>query len=174
MKLERYLKQITIFALILLLTSGCSTESNEDVQADSNHTISTADEPEKPSDDVWELITPIVMEMNGVEVKAHLNGTLTAQDFIDLLPYSVTVSRASDDLCGTATEELNSDPQEGKHGWEIGEIGWFGGWFTILVDHEENFADMDGVMVIGKVDDEYLDIIGDFRGRVDITVSLAQ
>ncbi len=172
MNLTKHLRVISIFVLMLLLVSGCSTGSKEADQENLDNTAeTTADEP---NEDVGNLTTPIIMDMNGIEVKAHLNETLTAQEFIALLPYSVTVSRASDDLCGTVTEDLQSDPQEGKHGWEIGEIGWFGGWFTILVDHEENFADMDGVMVIGKVDDEYLDIIADFRGQVDITVTLDQ
>ncbi len=172
MNLTKHLRIISIFVLMLLLVSGCSTGSKEDKQENLDTTAETiADEPDE---DVGKLTTPIIMDMNGVEVKAHLNETLTAQEFTALLPYSVTVSRASDDLCGTVTEDLQSDPQEGKHGWEIGEIGWFGGWFTILVDHEENFADMDGIMVIGKVDDEYLDIIADFRGQVDITVTLDQ
>ncbi len=117
--------------------------------------------------------TPVILEMNGEEVKASLNNTLTAQEFIKLLPYTVTVSRAADDLCGSVKEELSSDPSEGRKSWKIGEIGWFGGWFTILVDHEEKFSNMPGGMIIGKIDDGYIEIIKGFSGRVNIKVRLA-
>lgn len=118
--------------------------------------------------------TPVILEMNGKEVKGTLNNTLTAQEFIKLLPYSVTVSRAADDLCGSVSEDLASDRSEGQSSWKIGEIGWFGGWFTILVDNEEKFANMRGVMIIGKIDDEYIDTVKSFTGRVEITVRLAE
>ena len=118
--------------------------------------------------------TPVILDMNGKEVNATLNNTLTAREFIKILPYSVTVSRAADDLCGSVSEKLPEDRSEGKKSWKIGEIGWFGGWFTILVDHEEKFSNMPGVMIIGKIDDEDIDSVKAFTGRVDITVRKAE
>ena len=114
--------------------------------------------------------TPVILEMNGKEIKAVLNDTLTAREFAKLLPYSVTVSRAADDLCGSVSEDLPFDKSEGRKSWKIGEIGWFGGWFTILVDHEEKFSNMPGVMIIGRIDDEYIETVKAFKGRVEITV----
>ncbi|WP_321372544.1 cyclophilin-like fold protein [uncultured Draconibacterium sp.] len=58
--------------------------------------------------------TPVILEMNGTEIKATLNNTLTAREFIKLLPYSVTVTRAADDLCGSVSEKLETDRSEGK------------------------------------------------------------
>lgn len=118
--------------------------------------------------------TPVILEMNGQEFKATLNGTVTAREFIKLLPYSVTVSRAEDDLCGSVREKLPSSASEGKNEWKLGEIGWFGGWFTILVDHEEKFAKMPGITIIGKVDDAYLDQLAALRGTVKVKVRLAK
>jgi len=118
--------------------------------------------------------TPILMEMNGTVVKATLNDTRTAKEFLKLLPYSVTVSRAADDLCGTVREKLPSNSSEGKREWKLGEIGWFGGWFTILVDHEEKFANMPGIMIIGKVDEEYLGFIKGLSGTVKIQIRSAE
>ena len=120
--------------------------------------------------------TPVILEMNGTEVKATLNNTVTAQEFIKLLPYSVTVSRAADDLCGSVSENLASDRSEGKKKWEIGEIGWFGGWFTILVDNEQKFANMPGpgVMIIGKIADDDIETVKAFSGRVEIKVRLTE
>ncbi len=118
--------------------------------------------------------TKVILSMNDIEVSATLNDTLTAQEFIKLLPYSVTVSRASDDLCGSVTENLPSNPEEGQNSWEIGEIGWFGGWFTILVDNEEKFSNMPGVMIIGKINEEDIPTVQSFTGRIEITVRLAE
>lgn len=52
--------------------------------------------------------------MNGTEVKAILNNTLTAKEFIKLLPYKVTVSQTANDLCGSVSEKLETDRSEGK------------------------------------------------------------
>lgn len=160
---------VVVLTLIFLgsLLLGCSSE-NESQQVAKE---SGAENNKLVNEDIDEE-TPVILEMNGTEVKAKLNNTLTAQEFIKLLPYSVTVSRATDDLCGTVSEDLPADQAEGQESWKLGEIGWFGGWFTILVDNEEKFSDMPGVMIIGKIDDEYLDTISAFSGRVDIIVRL--
>lgn len=118
--------------------------------------------------------TPIILVMNGQEIRGTLNDTLTAQEFIKLLPYSVSVSRAADDLCGSVRDNLPSDPTQGKNSWKIGEIGWFGGWFTILVDNEQKFANMPNVMIIGKIDNEDIETVKSLTGSNKITVKLAE
>ncbi len=117
--------------------------------------------------------TPVILSMNGTDVRATLNNTVTAKALLDLLPYTVTVSREADDLCGAVSEPLPSGTAEGQSAWKIGEIGWFGGWFTILCDHEEHFSQMPGVMVIGKVDEEDMDFVSSLSGEVEITVRLS-
>lgn len=121
---------------------------------------------------ITENTTAIIMDMNGTEVHATLNDTVTAQEFIKLLPYEVTVSRAADDLCGSVSEELASDAGENSEGWKVGEIGWFGGWFTILVDNEAAFANH-SVMIIGAVDEADLSYVQSLTGQVDISIRLA-
>lgn len=117
--------------------------------------------------------TPVILEMNGTEVKATLNDTELAKAFLELLPYQVTVSRAADDLCGSVSEELPSNENEVRQGWKTGEIGWFGGWFTILCDHEEQFAS-GSFPIIGKVDPDDLAFVTSLTGRVEITVCLPE
>lgn len=169
MKENKTLMQLLLTVIIIFTIAGSwDSKAAHKQNDDSMKTVNN----EAPNENG----TPVIMEMNGKEVKATLNNTLTAREFIKLLPYSVTVLKAADDLCGSVSEDLPSDPSEGKKSWKIGEIGWFGGWFTILVDHEERFSSMPGpgVMIIGKIDDEYIDTVKLFTGRVDITVRLAE
>ena len=118
--------------------------------------------------------TPIILEMNDKEIKAELNNTVTAKEFMELLPYKVTVSRAQDDLCGSVREELASKKSEKRNSWKIGEIGWFEGWFTILVDNEKKFSHMPNINIIGKIDRSDMDTVKSFKGTVKITVRLAE
>ena len=179
--MKKYIISLLLLIAMILFTAACATDSKDEDSQGSDLgsdeiTVTGKDENKSENNsggDMTQTETPVIMEMNGTEVKAVLNNTLTAREFIKLLPYSVTVSRAADDLCGSVRENLPSDDSEGKNSWKIGEIGWFGGWFTILVDHEEKFSKMPGVMIIGKVDDEYMDIVKGFSGRVDISVRLA-
>ena len=88
------------------------------------------------------------------------------------MPYSISVNRAPEDLCGAASEVLPTDAAEGRTEWELGEIGWSGGWFTILCDNEEQFAHRPGIPIIGKISDADMAYVSSLKGTVDITVVL--
>ena len=113
----------------------------------------------------------IILNMNGTDIHARLYDNTAAEAFLDLLPYTVTVSRATDDLCGSVSGELEHDPTEDQGTWSIGEIGWFDGWFTIMCDNEEGMPKRTRT-IIGKVDDEDIPVMQSFTGRVEITVTL--
>ena len=55
----------------------------------------------------------IILNMNGTDIHARLYDNTAAGAFLDLLPYTVTVSRATEDLCGSVSGEL-------EHAEEIG------------------------------------------------------
>lgn len=65
----------------------------------------------------------IILNMNGTNIHAGLYDNTAADAFLDLLPYTVTVPRAADDLCGSVSEQLPHDPAEDQDTWVIGEIG---------------------------------------------------
>lgn len=153
-----------IWAILFMILSSAVPLHAENLITDGAATAGTL---------VQEEGIPIVLVMNGIEVNATLNNTLTAREFAKLLPYTITVYRATDDLCGSVSEELSTEKSERQIGWKIGEIGWFGGWFTILVDHEERFAKMPDIMIIGNVDVAYFDVLKSFTGRVEIMVKTA-
>ncbi len=117
--------------------------------------------------------TKVILDMNGVEIKATLNQTESAQALVKKLPYKIGVSRATDDICGVAVGTLPENKDETVNTWKLGEIGWFGGWFTILLDHEEKFTKMPDIMIIGKIDDEDLSKAKALSGSINLTIRKA-
>ena len=113
----------------------------------------------------------IILNMNGTEIHAKLYDNTAAKSCLNMLPYTVTVSRATDDLCGSVSEQLSHDPAEDQGTWAIGEIGWFDGWFTILCDNEEGMPKRTRT-IIGKVDEEDIPVMQSFTGSVKITITL--
>ena len=125
-----------------------------------------------PSTEPSQGNSTIILNMNGTDVKADLYDNKAANAFKKMLPYTVTVSRATDDLCGSVSESLPYDPSEDQDTWSIGEIGWFDGWFTILCDNEEGMPKRTRT-IIGKIHDEDIPFMQSLTGRVEITVRLA-
>ena len=115
--------------------------------------------------------TAIILNMNGTDIHARLYENTAADAFLDLLPYTVTVSRAAYDLCGTVPEQLPHDPAEDQDTWAIGEIGWFDGWFTILCDNEDGMPNRTRT-IIGKIDDEDIPAVQALTGSVEIKITL--
>lgn len=115
----------------------------------------------------------LIIDMNGTKVKATLYDNKAARSFKKLLPYSVTVYRSEDDLCGSVSEELETNPEEDLDTWSIGEIGWFDGWFTILCDNEEGMRKRTRT-IIGRINEEDLAIVQSMRGIVYMTITLEE
>lgn len=116
--------------------------------------------------------TRVRITINGVETYARINQTATARAFLEMLPFEVSGYRSALDICCAVSEELPNLPEENEV-WNIGEIGWFDGWFTILCDNEEQFANEERV-IIGKFEDEYLETVIAMEGNMNITVELAE
>ena len=176
---RRIVRLGALLIIVALLVSGCGreeqeaeTDATENPADDNGNTIKEEDATEVENGDSEE--TRIILNMNGTEIRGSLNATAAAESFKELLPFSITVSRAADDLCGSVSQQLNVDPGENRNSWKLGEIGWFGGWFTILLDHEDNFSSMPGITIIGTIDEEDLETVQSFSGRIDISVDLAE
>lgn len=115
----------------------------------------------------------IILNMNGTAVHAVLYDNAAARSFRGLLPYTVTVFRAPDDLCGSVSENLAVNPAEDQSTWAVGEIGWFDGWFTILCGNEAGMPKRTRT-IIGKLAAEDLPFVQSLTGSVQITVTLEQ
>ncbi len=127
---------ISIFMAVILVLGLSACGNSEGISEPGNAvTQETSKTPEATTaqETVLSMITPaLIIDVNGTIIKADLYDNQAARSFMELLPYSVSVTRAADDLCGTVTEQLGANPEEDLDTWKIGEIGWFDGWFTIL------------------------------------------
>ena len=162
---------LVIMTILLMISiAACSTGSDLPGTEEGSLTKNSIQDTER-IEPVSGGGADIILNMNGTDIHARLYDNTAAEAFLDLLPYTVTVSRATDDLCGSFSGELEHDPIEDQDTWSIGEIGWFDGWFTILCDNEEGMPKRTRT-IIGKVDDEDIPVMQSFTGRVEITVTL--
>ena len=175
---------IGIVLLLTVLLAACGTETNQpnsDRSIPSGIETSEIQKTEPANGDDTEsggdmgsngtMESKIILNMNGTNVHAALYDNTAARAFLDLLPYTVTVSREADDLCGSVSEELASDPVEDQSTWAIGEIGWFDGWFTILCDNEAGMPKRTRT-IIGKIDENDIPYMQSLTGTVEITVTV--
>ena len=67
----------------------------------------------------------------------------------------------------------DSTPWETQSGWKNGDISLAGGWFAVLFDGEEESKNYHGMMVIGHIEEESLDLVKALPAQVKFTVELA-
>jgi hypothetical protein len=103
-------------------------------------------------------ITHIVISAEGISIPATLNGTLTAREFIQRLPMTIDTQRGEFDFCGKA-EPLGAEKSETQAGWRNGDIGYSRGWFALFVDGQEQSKSYTSEMIIGHIDDGYLEAV---------------
>ena len=115
--------------------------------------------------------TPITLTVGDVVIPATLNTTLTARRFKDKLPFTASLERYTDDYCGTAPP-LQTDAAELQAGWQNGDISYADGWFAVLFDGQERSRSHTGMMIIGRVDDGYLESVRKLDSSIAVTVDL--
>ncbi len=118
------------------------------------------------------MATPIVLKANGTIIPATLNETLAAQEFKKRLPFKVSGFRSEVDYCCKAACG-RLDPTETQSGWKNGDISLAGGWFAVLFDGEEASEHYHGMMIIGHIEEENLDLVKKLPGSVKFIVELA-
>ena len=168
------MKLLSAVALIALLLMTCSACQPAGTVPSQNDPASSANGNDPSNSDHKPLVSggvAIILNMNSTDIHARLHDNAAANAFLELLPYTVTVSRAADDLCGSVSEQLPHDPAEDQDTWSIGEIGWFDGWFTILCDNEEGMPKRTRT-IIGKIDEEDIPVMQALTGRVEIKITL--
>lgn len=167
---------------IEIASSGSTESTSTDTQDITSNQTSNATEGSSSEQitegdnnmsNINEKETRVTLTIEDTMIPATLNNTLTAQEFIKLLPFSITASKSQFDFCGTA-ESLVYDESETQAGWKNGDIGYSRGWFALFFDGEEQSQSYTSEMIIGHIDDEYLDTVSNFNGSIHITVELAQ
>jgi len=116
--------------------------------------------------------TPIILKVDTTLIPATLNKTLTARRFREKLPFTIALQRYESDYCSSAPP-LETDDTERQFGWKNGDIGYFGGWFTILFGGQESSKNTSGVLIIGRVDEGHLDAVRGLGRSITVTIDLA-
>ncbi len=156
--------------------SDISTENSGNSADDSKKSTpeskpSTTETPNNSSDVITG--TRAIIAINGVEYGMTITDTTIGRAFAKKLQdegsYTVTGSRAADDICCSENEALETDPSENMP-WVCGGIAWTGTWFTVWVSEEDAGRDMP---VIAQIDEEHLEELQKVSGSMEIEVQLA-
>ena len=93
----------------------------------------------------------LVIRSGNVTVKAKMNGSFAARDFMNRLHMTVTGEDSGVDYC-CELEDGAIDETELQDGWRNGDINAYGGWFAILYGGEEQSASY-RQMIIAHLDE---------------------
>ena len=94
----------------------------------------------------------LVIRSGDVTVKARMNGSFAARDFMNRLPMTVTGEDSGVDYCCELKDGV-VDETELRDGWKNGDINAYGGWFAILYGGEEQSASY-RQMIIAHLDED--------------------
>lgn len=172
----------------LSLTEGTTAENNatavsskDATKGDKKQVLVASDGAKMQTDDptiatrVLEGGTKINMHFGDVVIPGTLNDSITAQDLISKLPYTVHVNRYSHDFCGVMNDPLKYREEDVHYGWLNGDIDFAtdGNYFTILFEDEEKSKKFGYQVNIGKIDCK-LSEISKLTGSYDVLLELAK
>lgn len=122
---------------------------------------------------VWKIMQNITITDGTTTLRAVLNDTKAARDFVKRLPFTVSGYDSGIDYCCSAASGLY-DPMETQTGWKNGDISLGGGWFALLYGGQEQSSDYRNMMIIGHIRDEDLGLVKKLPQRVTLKVSLTE
>lgn len=181
---------VTMSAGLILSLVACSSSqqpadkestndvsSNQNIQEDSFQSSNSSSEQEgangENTDDLEMNGTQITLSIGDMEIPAVLNNTVAAREFEKILPFTVTASKGQYDYCGMGGD-LEYDEKETGAGWKNGDIGYARGWFALFHSGEEQSSSYTSEMIIGHIDDDYLETVRKMSSSVKIVVELAE
>lgn len=176
-------------AVLLLLSAACSgnPQPSDQGNTDTSHTnVSMQEENSQSSnsssgqEDIYGKSTStsamngtqITLSIGDVRIPAVLNDTVAAQEFVKMLPLTVNAGKGQYDYCGTGSS-LKYDEEEMQAGWKNGDIGYARGWFALFHSGEEQSQSYTSEMIIGHIDEGYLDTVRNLPDSIEIIVELA-
>jgi len=119
------------------------------------------------------MTTPVTITIGSTVIHASLNDTVAGRALAKQLPYMVSGTRAQYDYCCVAKESLPTDPAELQDGWTNGDILHGGGWFSILFDGEKQSKSYTDLMIVGRIDEGYLDKVKKLGSSITLTMARA-
>lgn len=115
----------------------------------------------------------VVIKVGDVEIPATLNDTLAGRLLAERLPYSVSGNRSQYDYCCPEDRPLEHDPAELQDGWTNGDLLYSGGWFAILFAGEEVSKSYTDHMIVGRIDERYLEKVRALGSSISLTMERA-
>lgn len=113
----------------------------------------------------------IIISDGKIRIRAVLNDTMAARDFVKRLPFTSSGYDSGMDYCCSAASGV-FDPLETQTGWKNGDISLGGGWFALLYGGEEQSGEYRDMMIIGHIRADDLELVNRMPERVTLTVSV--
>lgn len=117
-------------------------------------------------------IPKLVIKAGNITLKADLNTTIAARDFMNRLPLSVKGFDSGVDFC-CQLESGVVDESEMQYGWKNGDINLSDGWFAILYGGEEQSKSYHQ-MIIAHLDEESKKLIKELPKNTSFELSLEE
>ena len=114
----------------------------------------------------------LVIRSGDVSVKAKMNGSFAARDFMNRLPMTVTGFDSGVDYCCELADGM-IDEAELQDGWKNGDINAYGGWFAILYGGEEQSSSY-RQMIIAHLNKEENQLIQTLPKEAEFHLSLEE
>lgn len=115
--------------------------------------------------------THITLTAGDINIKAQLNDSIAAQEFKELLPITLSMTRMGEHeyYSSLGVELSEDDPQQ--TGYEIGDLAYWtpGNLFAIYFDEPED--EPEGLIILGEVIDD-IEKIKNLENSQKITISL--
>lgn len=116
---------------------------------------------------------PVVLTVNGRELRARLDGSRPARSLAEQLPLTVTLNDSGNDFCGGSLDiEYGAD--DVRSGYKNGELAFWtpAGNFVIFVGGEENSSGTGDLVRLGEIL-EPQEVLDSLEGRLNVTIRLA-
>lgn len=111
----------------------------------------------------------IIIKSDGKEIHASLKNTKSAEKFAALFPYHASGYDSGIDYCCAADTEHNFE-EDVQTGWKNGDVGFGGGWFSILYAGEEQSSAYTDMVIVAHVDESDLKLVKQLPKTTDFVV----
>lgn len=111
----------------------------------------------------------IIIKSAGKTIHAELKDTRSAENFAAKFPFHTSGYNSGVDYC-CAADTSSSFAEDEQIGWKNGDIGFGGGWFSILFAGQEQSSAFTDMVIVAHVDEEDLEIVRTLPKEADFTV----
>jgi hypothetical protein len=112
----------------------------------------------------------ITLSLDDAELNATLVGSETTQDFLSLLPLTLTLSDYREtEKISDLPRQLSTAGAPGGHDPEVGDITYYAPWGNLAIFYED-FDYSPGLVKLGRIDSG-IEALAGSSGEVTVTVS---